>query len=165
MPPPITIRPIQPGHNAALAAIIRSALEEFGAARPGTVYYDPTTDALYQLFQTPGSCYFVAEANGTLLGGAGIFPTEGLPPGVCELVKMYLAPAARGQGLGKTLIDRCLTAARQLGYTQVYLETMPELEKAMQVYEKFGFRYLDGPLGQSGHFGCGKWMLLGLDDR
>jgi putative acetyltransferase len=158
----ITIRPIQPGDNEVLATIIRAALTEFGAAHPGTVYYDSTTDALYELFRTPGSAYWVAEQAGALLGGAGIFPSPGLPPQVCELVKMYLAPNARGQGLGKTLIEQCLATAREKGYTQVYLETMPELQRAMYVYEKFGFRYLDGPMGNTGHFGCGKWMILEL---
>jgi putative acetyltransferase len=156
----ITIRLIQPSDNASLAAIIRAALEEFDAARPGTVYYDPTTDALFDLFQTPGSCYWVAEKSGTLLGGAGLFPSPGLPSNVCELVKMYLAPAARGMGLGKTLIEKCLATAKEIGYQRVYLETMPELTRAMQVYEKFGFRYLDAPMGDTGHFGCGKWMIL-----
>lgn len=158
----ITIRPIAAADNAAMAAIIREALTEFGANKPGTVYYDPTTDALFQLFQTPRSCYYVAEANGILLGGAGVFPTEGLPPQVCELVKMYLHKDARGKGLGKTMIDQCMATAKILGYTQIYLETMPELEKAVQVYEKFGFQYLDGPMGNSGHFGCGKWMIKEL---
>lgn len=158
----ITIRPIQPADNVAIAVIIRDALTEFGANKPGTVYYDPTTDALFELFTTPGSCYFVAEENGVLLGGAGIFPSDGLPPQVCELVKMYLHPDARGKGLGKQLIDFCIEKAKVMGYQQMYLETMPELQKALQVYEQFGFQYLDGPMGNTGHFGCGKWMLKAL---
>jgi putative acetyltransferase len=71
-------------------------LAEFGANHPGTVYYDPTTDALYELFQKNGSIYYVAELNGELIGGAGIYPSDGLPAGTCELVKMYLLPQARG---------------------------------------------------------------------
>lgn len=158
----ILIRSIGQADNATLAHIIRQTLTEFGANHPGTVYYDSTTDALYELFQTPGSSYFVALQDGQLLGGAGIFPSEGLPAGTCELVKMYLLPEARGLGLGKLLIDKALDYARQAGYRQVYLETMPELKKAVSVYEKFGFRYLDGPLGNTGHFGCDIWMLRSL---
>lgn len=158
----ITIRPIEQKDNAALAVIIRTSLAEFGANKPGTVYFDPTTDALYELFQTKGSYYFVAEENGKLLGGGGIFPTENLPAGTCELVKMYLNKEARGKGLGKLLIERCLDWAKQNGYTQVYLETMPELKQALKVYELFGFEYLNGPLGNSGHFGCDRWMLKKL---
>ena len=159
----LSIRPIQPADNQPLAHIVRSALAEFGANKPGTVYYDPTTDALYNLFQTPGSIYYVAELNGQLLGGAGIYPSAGLPPDTCELVKMYLSPEARGKGTGKTLIEKALQFAREAGYKKVYIETMPELRKAMSVYEKFGFRYLDGPMGQTGHFGCDIWMLLEFD--
>jgi len=156
----LSIRTIQPADNQPLALIIRNALTEFGANKPGTVYYDPTTDALYDLFQTQGSIYYVAELNGQLIGGAGIYPSAGLPPDTCELVKMYLSPEARGKGTGKTLIEKALQFAREAGYKKVYIETMPELRKAMLVYEKFGFRYLDAPLGQTGHFGCGVWMLL-----
>ncbi len=155
----ITIRPIKITDNQPLAVIIRSALKEFGANKPGTVYYDETTDALYQLFQKEGATYFVAEAEGEILGGGGIYPSDGLPPGTCELVKMYLSPQSRGIGLGRKLIQKSLQAAQQLGYTQVYIETMPELEQALKTYEKFGFDYLYGPLGNTGHFGCDRWML------
>lgn len=171
----IFIRTIQPGDNIALAAIVRSSLAEFGANKPGTVYYDDTTDHLYELFQTPRSIYYVALSSpnvaligsndsfsGSLIGGAGIFPSPGLPEDTCELVKMYLAPKARGLGLGRQLIDKSLEFAKEAGYKHVYLETMPELRKAVTVYEKFGFRYLKGPLGNTGHFGCDVWMLKDL---
>ncbi len=158
----IHIRPIQPADNPALATIIRNSLAEFGANKPGTVFYDPTTDDLYTLFQQPGSFYYVAEEAGELLGGAGIFPSKGLPDGVCELVKMYLHATARGKGLGRMLINQSLEKAKALGYKKVYLETMPELGKAVSVYEKFGFRYLKGPMGNTGHFGCDVWMIKEL---
>ena len=159
---PVTIRTIQPGDNQALAVIVRTALAEFGANKPGTVFYDATTNALYELFQKQGSHYFVAEENGVLIGGAGIYPSSGLPADTCELVKMYLSPAARGKGIGKMLIEKALQFANDTGYRKVYIETMPELRKAMSVYEKFGFKYLDGPMGNTGHFGCEIWMLKEL---
>ncbi|GAC1441718.1 MAG: GNAT family N-acetyltransferase [Sediminibacterium sp.] len=160
----ILIRHIQEADNAGMALIIRQALEEFGAAKPGTVYFDDTTDHLSELFRvTPGSEYFVAEKHGQLLGGAGIFPTLALPQGTCELVKMYLSPQARGMGLGKRMIAQCLEAAKAKGFSQVYLESMPELKKAVTIYEKFGFTYLDGPMGNSGHCGCDIWMLKQLN--
>jgi len=158
----LRLRPIAPEDNATLATIIRTTLLEFGAAHPGTVYYDPTTDALFELFQTKGSAYNVAELDGKLVGGGGIFPTEGLPPDTCELVKMYLLPEARGTGLGKLLIETALSAAANLGYRKVYLETMPELKNALKVYEKFGFRYLTEPMGNSGHTGCQLWMIKNI---
>jgi putative acetyltransferase len=158
----IVIRELRPEDNAAIASVIRRTLKEFGADRPGTVYYDPTTDELYRLFQEKGSFYQVAVAGDTIVGGGGIFPSKGLPEGTCELVKMYLLPAARGIGLGTKMITSCLEEARRYGYQQVYLETMPELKDALKTYEKFGFTYLPGPLGNTGHFGCALWMLKKL---
>jgi len=155
----VVVRTIQPADNQALAVIVRNSLAEFGANKPGTVFFDPTTDALYELFRQQGSIYYVAEENGVLLGGAGIYPSPGLPADTCELVKMYLSPAARGKGIGKMLINKALAFAKDTGYHKVYLETMPELRKAVSVYEKFGFKYLDGPMGNTGHFGCDVWML------
>jgi putative acetyltransferase len=150
----IVIRPVETGDNAEIATIIRNSLKEFGANHPGTVYYDESTDRLSELFTVPGSAYFIVEANGRMLGGGGVFPTDGLPPETCELVKMYLSADARGQGIGRKLLQHCLDTARALGYKNMYLETMPELTKAVPMYEKFGFKYLDGPVGNSGHFGC-----------
>ncbi len=159
----VNIRPIAQTDNAALASIIRKALEEFGANKPGTVYYDETTDHLFETFHVePASSYFVAEKDGALLGGAGIYPTNALPADTCELVKMYLAPAARGLGLGRQLITLCLETAKAKGFSRVYLESMPELKKAVGIYELFGFQYLTAPMGNSGHCGCGIWMLKNL---
>jgi putative acetyltransferase len=156
------IRPIEPGDNVELAKVIRAALTEFGANKPGTVYFDPTTDALYELFRTPGSYYFVATIDHKVVGGCGIFPTDNLPEGTCELVKLYVAKEARGTGLGKQLMEKSMSWAKSHGYTQVYLESMPELTKAISIYEKIGFKSLDGPLGNSGHCGCDIWMLKEL---
>lgn len=153
------IRPIQVTDNALIAAIIRNTLAEFGANKPGTVYYDASTDALYELFQKQGAVYFIATLDNEVVGGGGIYPTEGLPADTCELVKMYLLPQARGTGLGRTLIEKSLDFAREAGYKNVYLETMPELKQALKVYAKFGFEYLKGPMGNSGHTGCSLWML------
>lgn len=154
----IYIRNIRKEDNATLAKIVKETLAEFGANHPGTVYYDPSTDTLFEVFQAPRSRYFVAEIDGRIAGGGGVFPTDGLPADTCELVKMYLVPEARGRGLGKMLIEHCMSAAREFGYENIYLETMPELRQALKVYEKYGFSYLKGPMGNSGHTGCSLWM-------
>lgn len=158
----VSIRDIQPADNSVLAKVVRDTLAEFGANHPDTVYYDPTTDTLFELFQKTGAKYFVAELDGEVVGGGGIYPTDGLSADTCELVKMYLLPHARGLGLGKTLIEKCLQAARENGFHNVYLETMPELKQALKVYQKYGFDYLPGPMGNSGHTGCSMWMLKKL---
>jgi putative acetyltransferase len=158
----ITIRNIQQADNPVLAKIVKNTLAEFGANHPNTVYYDSTTDALYELFQKNGAGYFVAEINNEIVGGGGIYPTNGLPEDTCELVKMYLLPHARGVGLGRTLIEKSLAFAKETGYKKIYLESMPELRQALKVYAKFGFEYLKGPMGNSGHTGCSLWMIKEL---
>lgn len=158
----VYFRPIELKDNEAIAAIIRAALTEFGANKPGTVYFDPTTDALFELFKTPGSVYFIAELAGTILGGAGIFPTENLPEKTGELVKLYLSPSARGLGLGKKLLLTAMDWAKANGYNTIYLESMPELSKAVSIYENVGFKRIEHPLGNSGHSGCDIWMLKQL---
>lgn len=158
----IIIRPIEHTDNLALAKVIRDALTEFGANKPGTVYFDPTTDALYELFRAKGAYYFVATINNELVGGCGIFPTENLPQGTCELVKLYLKDTARGTGLGKKLMQQSMDWAKENGYHQVYLESMPELSKAVSIYENVGFTRLSQPLGNSGHSGCDIWMTKQL---
>ena len=158
----VNIRDLRKEDNPALAKVVKDTLAEFGANHPNTVYYDPTTDTLFEVFQTPRSKYFLAEINNKIVGGGGIYPTDGLPPDTCELVKMYLLPEARGLGLGRTLIEKCIEAAVENGFKKIYLETMPELKQALSVYEKFGFEYLKGPMGNSGHTGCSLWMLKGL---
>ena len=162
MSSPIIIRQIELRDNEALAKVIRTALAEFGANKPGTVYFDPTTDHLFELFQVPGAVYFIAEQAGNLLGGGGIYPTNGLPDKTCELVKLYLDAAARGTGLGKQLLLKAMEWAKENGYNQVYLESMPELAKAVSIYENVGFTRINQPLGNSGHDGCDIWMTKKL---
>ncbi len=159
----VVIRIIQHSDNPILAKIVKSTLAEFGANHPNTVYYDPITNSLFEVFQKERSIYFVAELNGEIVGGSGIYPTDGLPADTCELVKMYLLPHARGAGLGRLLIEKSLAFAREAGYKNVYLESMPELKQALKVYEKFGWKYLPGPMGNSGHTGCSLWMLKELE--
>ncbi|MCC9166229.1 GNAT family N-acetyltransferase [Pontibacter harenae] len=154
----IQIRSITSEDNQALASIIRQTLEEFKANKPGTAYYDASTDHLSEIFEVDRSCYFVAELDGKVVGGAGIYPTEGLPEGTCELVRMYLLPETRGKGLGKALMEKCIEAAKNNGYNSLYLETMPELAQAVKVYQQFGFVSLDKPLGNGEHFDCTIWM-------
>lgn len=159
----INIRAIRQADNVVLSKIIKNTLVEFKANHPGTVYYDASTDTLSDIFKTPHSYYFVAELNDEIVGGGGIYPTDGLPIGTCELVKMYLLPQGRGTGIGKMLIENCIAKAQVLGYTKIYLETMPELKQALGIYAKYGFEYLKAPLGNSGHTGCALWMLKNLN--
>lgn len=158
----ITIRPIEPKDNAAVASIVRRVLTEFRANKPGTAFYDKELDNLSEVFKKPGSAYWVVEIDGAVHGCGGIYPTEGLPSGYCELVKLYFDTAIRGKGIGKNLINICTETAIKTGYTHLYLETMPELTIAVPLYEKLGFEYVNSALGNSGHCGCDMWMVKKL---
>lgn len=154
----VLIRPIQAVDNTEIARIIKSVLTEFGANKPGTVFTDPTTDQLFELFQTPNSSYFIALENDKMIGGCGIFPTKGLPAGCVELVKLYITAEWRGKGIGYQLMEKCIAHAQALNFKEIYLETLPELHIAVGLYENMGFQYLEQPYGDSGHFACDLWL-------
>ncbi len=154
----ILIRPIEPQDNKEIAELIRNVLTEFDADKPGTVFTDPTTDHLYELFRTPKSYYNIAVVNNKIVGGCGVFPTTGMPDGCTELVKLYVDTSMRGT----RLMELCFEQAIDEGYTEIYLETLPELHVAVGLYEQLGFKYLDKPYGDSGHFACDLWMAKPL---
>lgn len=156
------IRPIQQTDDAELGKLIKNVLTEFKANKPGTAYFDESTDHLSKVFENPKSAYWVVEENERIIGGGGIFPTEGLPDETCELVKLYLYPEARGKGIGKVIMDKCFEKALELDYKNIYLESLPELNQAVSMYEKMGFKHQCSALGNSGHFGCDIWMVKNL---
>lgn len=158
----MNIRRIKDIDNRALARILRKSLDEFEVPKEGTVYTDPTTDNLFQLFRQPNSIYYVAEEQDEILGGCGVYPTPALPKGYAELVKFYLSPQSRGRGLGRQLLESCFEAAINLGYSHLYLESFPQFEKAIEMYQKAGFTFMDHPLGNSGHYACNIWMVKDL---
>lgn len=156
----IQIRHIEQKDNVLLANIIRSCFHDYDVkCTAGTVYQDPTTDDLYSLFQAPKSLLWVAELEGELVGCCGIFPTENLPENCTELVKFYISENGRGKGIGRLLLEKTINTAREFGYSQVYLESIPEFSTAVSIYEKQGFKFLEKPLGNTGHSGCNLWML------
>jgi putative acetyltransferase len=158
----IILREIEERDNREIAELIRAVFREFKIDKPGTVYYDPTTDDLYGLFQKEGSVYWIAEENGKIVGGCGIYATPGLPDGCAELVKLYLHSEQRGKGIGRLLMDKSCESAKDIGYKQLYLESMPELNKAIGMYEKAGFKFISARMGNSGHFCCDIWMVKDL---
>ena len=138
----IVFREVKERDNVSLASMIRGVFLEHDAPQEGTVYSDPTTDNLYQLFR--------------------IYPTIGLDPGCAELVKFYLAKESRGLGIGSSLMQRCIHSARENGYSKLYLESLPHFSKALSIYSRLGFRRLSLPMGSSGHTSCNIWMLMDL---
>ena len=160
--PEYSIRPIRPGDDAPMAAVIRTVMPEFGAVGSGFAINDPEVDWMSRAYAAPRHAYFVLERGGRVLGGAGVAPLASGDPETCELRKMYFLPEARGIGAGAAMMERCLTAARGFGFTRCYLETLTGMDAAMRLYERSGFTRIDAPLGATGHGGCNRFYLLDL---
>jgi len=157
-----TIRPIEEKDNLPLAQMIREVFIEHDAPKKGTVYSDPTTDNLFDLFQTKKAVLWVLEINQKAIGCCGIFPTKGLPDKCVELVKFYISNEARGKGFGLELLNKCFDSANKLEYDSMYIESLPEYAKAVNMYIQAGFTQLSQPMGNSGHSACNLWFLKKL---
>jgi putative acetyltransferase len=158
----IIIREIQKADNVAIAEVIRDVLIEHNVPKVGTAYADSSLDFMFENYAEEKSAYFVVESDGKIIGGAGVAPLENGPKEICELQKMYFLSAGRGLGLGAKLMEVCLEKARQFEFKKCYLETMPYMTNAQNLYKKSGFEYLDKPLGNTGHNACPVWMLKEL---
>ena len=156
------IRPIRHDDDAAVARIVRAVLREFDAVGEGFASHDPEVDWMSRAYAASRSAYFVVERDGEVLGGGGVAQLAGGDDDICELRKMYFLPQLRGAGAGSALMTRCLDAARGLGYTRCYLETLCGMDAAIRLYERNGFRRIDAPLGDTGHSGCNTWYLRNL---
>ncbi|MDD3721807.1 MAG: GNAT family N-acetyltransferase [Lutibacter sp.] len=156
------IREIQPEDNPKIAEVIRKILIEFGVPKVGTAYADKILDTLYEAYDTEYAIYYVIEKEGEIFGGAGVKQLDNFEGNVCELQKMYFLPEARGIGLGSKMMETCLKKAKEFGFEQCYLETLPYMEDARKLYRKVGFVDLDGPMGDTGHYSCNLWMLKNL---
>lgn len=156
------IRSITPDDDAAMAAIIRTVMPEFGAGGAGFAINDPEVDFMHRAYSAPRNRYFVVEVDGAVAGGAGVAPLEGGDEDTCELRKMYFLPAARGRGAGAAMMAHCLKAAREFGFRRCYLETLRGMDGAMKLYERSGFVRIDAPMGDTGHGGCNTFYLLEL---
>ena len=158
----IVIREITHDDDKQIAIVIRSVLIEFGVPKVGTAYADKALDCMTETYNKPSSAYFVLEENGRIIGGAGIAQLDNFEGNVCELQKMYYLPEARGRGFGRQMMDICLQKAKDVGFKQCYLETMPYMQDARKLYAKVGFRSLDRPMGDTGHYSCKMWMIKDL---
>ena len=156
------IRSIEVRDDARIAEIIRTVMPEFGATGCGFAINDPEVDWMSRAYAQPRCAYFVVEDGKEVLGGGGIAPLDGGDDDTCELRKMYFLPQARGRGAGAAMMQRCLDAARELGFRRCYLETLSGMDAAMRLYDRSGFRRIDAPMGDTGHGGCNTFYLREL---
>jgi putative acetyltransferase len=151
----LELRPIQPADVPALLDIIHASRREYGIEDP----VDPT---LFEAYQRQRTLYFVALLQGEVVGGAGVAPLAGADPLTCELQRMYLRADARGRGIGEALLQRCLAAARQFLYVRCYLETVAQMQGALEFYARNGFINLEAPVGRTGQERNNRWMMRPL---
>ena len=147
------IRTIRPADNAAVEALIRTCLIEFGANHAGTAWADPDLGRFSEVYSAENSCYWVAEnAAKEIVGGVGIGPLPGSED-ICELQKMYCLPSSRGTGTAHRLMETALAFAKE-HYSACYLETLSNMKAAQRFYEKYGFQKVDAPPVPTPHFAC-----------
>ena len=158
----MNIREVKKSDNSELATLLRKILIEMGVPNKGTAFHDPEIDSIYEAYQSPRSKYFIVEENNIIKGGAGISQLKDEAYEICELQKMYFDSMMRGKGLGSLMIEKCLNFAKENKFKICYIETMPNMLDAQKLYLKFGFEYIDSPMGNTGHFACPIWMIKSL---
>ena len=156
------IRVIQQKDNSKIAKAIREVLTEFGVPKVGTAYADTLLDTLFETYSIDHAIYFVVEKEGNIIGGAGIKHLDNYEGNICELQKMYFLPEARGIGLGRKMMELCIQKAKEFGFEQCYLETLPYMKDARKLYKNAGFKDLKERMGDTGHYSCNLWMLKDL---
>jgi ribosomal protein S18 acetylase RimI-like enzyme len=130
---------------AAVAALFRAYAGEL----PVDLAYQGFATEVASLpgpYAPPAGALLLARAgDGRALGCVGLRP---LGEGWGEMKRLYVAPAARGLGLGRALLAAVLDEARRLGYREVRLDTLPTMSEAIAMYRRAGFTpiapYYDG---------------------
>ena len=156
------IREIKPEDNLHICNVIRAVFVELKLPLVGTAYQDDETESMYQNYQNSREKYFVIESNGIIFGGGGIKPLKNGDDNICELQKMYFSKSIRGKGLGKEMLLKCLNFAAESDFKICYLETITQLKSAITLYDKFGFKKIDAPLGNTCPFSSDIHMIKNL---
>ncbi len=98
-------------------------------------------------YAPPDGRLFLAYSDDKL---AGCIALRNLNDGICEMKRLFVRDQFRGQKIGVSLIEKLISATREIGYSKIRLDTYPpKMGKAANLYESFGFveipRYYDNP--------------------
>lgn len=123
-----------------VTSLISSVLLEFGLNFEPDGTDADLKDLEKSYFSRGGYFEVVVNSSGTIVGTIGLYIID---EESCELRKMYLVPEVRGLGLGRDLLERTITRARELGYKRMILETQSALKQAIKLYTGFGFKAIE----------------------
>ena len=136
----LTIRPATNRDCESVTKLVFDVLAEFSLEGDPDSTDADLKDIEANYLQRGGLFEVIEDDNGSLLGSFGLYPVNKT---TCELRKMYFVPGARGFGLGRHVLERAITKAKELGFKQIELETSSKLVAANQLYAKFGFKPAD----------------------
>lgn len=110
-------------------------------------HYDEEIKHLEGKYGLPYGRLYLAYCDGEAAGCIGL---RKLDAQRCEMKRLYVRPQFRGRRLGEQLVEKIIEDARAIGYSHIMLDTLPFLEAAISMYQKFGFstteRYNDSPM-------------------
>jgi GNAT superfamily N-acetyltransferase len=130
---PIELTPTTPEDRDAFA--LHEALYREGDARGGL----PPTDLVPAMpagLTPPAGALLIARVDGRAAGLGGI---RHLDTGVAEIKSMYVAPADRGRGIGRILLEELEQIARERGCREVRLDSSRYLKEAVMLYRSAGY--------------------------
>lgn len=136
------IRDWLPSDRTAAAEVICSVLEEYGLNCEPTGA-DRDAFEVEKFYQAVGGEFWVIEKQGQIVGTGAYYPVARGKNAV-EIRKMYLAAAARGQGLGKYLLQQLEQAIANRGFQEIWIETASVLKEAVNLYESNGYQPTTG---------------------
>jgi GNAT superfamily N-acetyltransferase len=156
--PPVRITPIDPKHPDA-----RSCLEQYAAElnRRSSRRFDPAVGAtaLPHEVRPPAGQFFVVYLHGEPVGCGAVKHHTGA---AAEIKRMWIAPRARGSGLGRRLLHTLEACARDAGARTVRIETSSDLPEALSLYRSAGWSevapFNDEPFADH-------WLEKALDDE
>ena len=137
---------------------VRALLEEYCAWIALDLAFqeiDAELEGLPGDYAPPGGLILVARLNGTIVG---MVAYRRLDEQTCEMKRLYVQAPARGHGLSRTLVTALMGHARRAGYGEMYLDTLPKMDRAQQLYESLGFRdippYYETPIEGTRFMAC-----------
>lgn len=97
------------------------------------------------MYGAPRGVLLLAEIEKDLAGCVAVRP---LDAAICELKRLYVRSGYRGTGLGRLLTQTAMQSAREMGYTHIRLDTLPQMAAAQRLYEDLGFRDIPAYYGE-----------------